>query len=180
LPGLYLRLKSIKKQDRTLFLPLFEDYQKLNNELAEVVNRIKKECGDILKNCKDFKNCKIDFSKYPVLSRITEREELIAFKPDLITSSKFLEFFEKNRHLLGYENPTKALITIVKELVDNSLDACEEARILPNIKISLKEIGGEMLVVSQFTLYGDCRKGRRPSFTDAEEPAVAKTFTKIG
>ena len=39
---------------------------------------------------------------------------------------------------------------------------------------SLREIRGEMLMVSQFTLYGDCRKGRRPSFTDAEEPAEAK------
>ncbi len=40
--------------------------------------------------------------------------------------------------------------------------------------LSLKEIAGEMLVVSQFTLYGDCRKGRRPSFTEAEEPAAAR------
>lgn len=50
------------------------------------------------------------------------------------------EFFEKNRHLLGYENSTRALITIVKEAVDNSLDACEEAGILPEIKVSLKEL----------------------------------------
>ena len=42
--------------------------------------------------------------------------------------------------------------------------------------LSLKEINGEMLIVSQFTLYGDCRKGRRPSFTEAEEPTVAENL----
>jgi len=41
---------------------------------------------------------------------------------------------------------------------------------------SLLEIGGEMLVVSQFTLYGDCRKGRRPSFVDAAGPEQANTL----
>ena len=51
------------------------------------------------------------------------------------------EFFEKNRHLLGYENPTRSLITVVKELVDNSTDACLEAKILPTIEVSVKEIG---------------------------------------
>src|SRR3972149_698604 len=51
------------------------------------------------------------------------------------------EFFEKNRHLLGYENMTKALLTIVKEAVDNSLDATNEAGILPEIKVGLKELG---------------------------------------
>jgi D-tyrosyl-tRNA(Tyr) deacylase len=40
----------------------------------------------------------------------------------------------------------------------------------------LKERGGEILIVSQFTLYGDCRKGRRPSFTEAEEPTAAKNL----
>jgi D-tyrosyl-tRNA(Tyr) deacylase len=42
--------------------------------------------------------------------------------------------------------------------------------------LSLKEVGGEMLVVSQFTLYADCSKGRRPSFIDAGDPAVAKNL----
>ncbi|MEM5801815.1 MAG: DNA topoisomerase VI subunit B [Candidatus Aenigmatarchaeota archaeon] len=51
------------------------------------------------------------------------------------------EFFEKNRHLLGYENPTKALITVVKEAVDNSLDAANEVNMLPEIKVSIKETG---------------------------------------
>ncbi len=49
------------------------------------------------------------------------------------------EFFERNRHLLGYDNPTKALATVVKELVDNSLDACESARILPRIWVEVKQ-----------------------------------------
>ena len=38
------------------------------------------------------------------------------------------------------------------------------------LNLSLSEVGGEMLVVSQFTLYGDCRKGRRPSFVEAAPP----------
>ncbi|MEM7754530.1 MAG: DNA topoisomerase VI subunit B [Planctomycetota bacterium] len=50
------------------------------------------------------------------------------------------EFFAKNRHLLGFDNPRKALLTTVKEAVDNSLDACEEAEILPDITVRLDEI----------------------------------------
>jgi DNA topoisomerase-6 subunit B len=50
------------------------------------------------------------------------------------------EFFTKNRHLLGFDNPAKALLTTVKEAVDNSLDACEEAGILPDILVEIVEV----------------------------------------
>lgn len=50
------------------------------------------------------------------------------------------EFFEKNRHLLGFDNPRRALLTAVKEGVDNALDACEEARILPEINVELIQL----------------------------------------
>jgi DNA topoisomerase-6 subunit B len=52
------------------------------------------------------------------------------------------EFFAKNRHLLGFDSPRKALLTAVKEAVDNSLDACEEARILPDIEVVIEVAGG--------------------------------------
>ncbi len=50
------------------------------------------------------------------------------------------EFFEKNKHILGYTNPARALITVVKEAVDNSLDACEEAGILPDIFVRISNV----------------------------------------
>lgn len=50
------------------------------------------------------------------------------------------EFFTKNRHLLGFDNPAKALLTTIKEAVDNSLDACEEAGILPDIRVEIREV----------------------------------------
>ncbi len=53
------------------------------------------------------------------------------------------EFFERNRHLLGFDNKRKALLTVVKEAVDNALDACEEARILPEIAIEIVEMGND-------------------------------------
>lgn len=49
------------------------------------------------------------------------------------------EFFAKNRHLLGFDNPRKALLTTVKEAVDNALDACEEAGLLPEIWVHIQQ-----------------------------------------
>lgn len=53
------------------------------------------------------------------------------------------EFFAKNRHLLGFDNPRKALLTAVKEAVDNALDACEEARILPDLLVEIRAVKGD-------------------------------------
>ena len=50
------------------------------------------------------------------------------------------EFFAKNRHLLGFDNPRKAMLTAIKEAVDNALDACEEGGILPHIYIRVLQI----------------------------------------
>jgi DNA topoisomerase-6 subunit B len=61
------------------------------------------------------------------------------------------EFFTKNRHLLGFDNPRKALLTCVKEAVDNALDACEEAGILPEVivKVEVAGDGGAVPAPSQ-------------------------------
>jgi DNA topoisomerase-6 subunit B len=58
------------------------------------------------------------------------------------------EFFSKNRHLLGFDNPQKALLTAIKEAVDNSLDACEEAGILPSIKIHIRQLAEDRFRIS--------------------------------
>jgi DNA topoisomerase-6 subunit B len=58
------------------------------------------------------------------------------------------EFFTKNRHLLGFDNPAKALLTTVKEAVDNSLDACEDAGILPSLTIEVRQVGENRYKVS--------------------------------
>ena len=50
------------------------------------------------------------------------------------------EFFAKNRHLLGFDNPAKSLLTTVKEGVDNSLDACEEAGVLPDVRVEITQV----------------------------------------
>ena len=58
------------------------------------------------------------------------------------------EFFAKNRHLLGFDNPRKALLTTVKEAVDNSLDACEEGGILPEIWVRIESVGKDKFKVA--------------------------------
>ena len=60
------------------------------------------------------------------------------------------EFFEKNKHFLGFDSLQRAIITAVKEAVDNSLDACEEERILPDIRVEINRLEGDRIeLISQ-------------------------------
>ena len=68
-----------------------------------------------------------------ILTKITAHE--LAKKQKEISVA---EFFERNKHILGFGNQTRALITSVKEGVDNALDACEEAHILPEVYVEIK------------------------------------------
>jgi DNA topoisomerase-6 subunit B len=56
-------------------------------------------------------------------------------------SISIAEFFEKNKHMLGFDSEARALVTAVKEAVDNALDATEEAGILPDIYVEIEEAG---------------------------------------
>src|SRR3989344_3704876 len=58
------------------------------------------------------------------------------------------EFFARNRHLLGFDNKRKALMTTIKEAVDNSLDACEEAEILPEVVVDIVDLGNDRYKVT--------------------------------
>jgi DNA topoisomerase-6 subunit B len=57
------------------------------------------------------------------------------------------EFFEKNRHMLGFDSLPRCLITCIKEAVDNSLDACEESSILPDIYIRIRKVDERFLTI---------------------------------
>lgn len=75
-------------------------------------------------------------AKKPVQRQMATAESMARQQREISVS----EFFTKNRHLLGFDSPTKALLTTIKEAVDNSLDACEEAGILPDLLIEIHPV----------------------------------------
>ena len=78
------------------------------------------------------------------------------------------EFFEKNRHLLGFDNKRKALLTTVREAVDNGLDACEEANILPEINIQIIDLSQKF---EKEVEKKEVPEGQTTLVTEEEQPA---------
>src|SRR3989442_15915294 len=88
------------------------------------------------------------------------------------------EFFTKNRHLLGFDNPRKALLTCVKEAVDNALDACEEAGILPDVVVKVEAVanGGAPLPPNQASRFPITGNHNSPGNYRQQSPPI---FAKI-
>jgi DNA topoisomerase VI subunit B len=89
------------------------------------------------------------------------------------------EFFTKNRHLLGFDNPRKALLTCVKEAVDNALDASEEAGILPDVVVRVEVASGngtEAVPASQATRFRVTVTDNGPGIVRQQIPPI---FAKL-
>ena len=71
---------------------------------------------------------------------------------------------------VGPEDTKEDLDYAVRKIINMRIFSDEEGK----INRSIEDVGGEVLVVSQFTLYADCKKGNRPSFTNAGSPAEAE------
>jgi DNA topoisomerase-6 subunit B len=89
------------------------------------------------------------------------------------------EFFTKNRHLLGFDSPRKALLTCVKEAVDNALDAAEEAGILPDVAVKIEVVpsnGSPPPPVSQATRFRVTVTDNGPGIVRQQIPPI---FAKL-
>lgn len=113
----------------------------------------------------DKKTARSNTNKTRVKTAAAATAESMAAKQRDISVS---EFFAKNRHLLGFDNSRKALLTAVKEAVDNSLDACEEAHILPDVTVTIKQISEK-----KFTLIV---RDNGPGIVDKQIPNI---FAKL-
>lgn len=84
------------------------------------------------------KRVKFSQDEQDVAERVINKARQSAQK---ITTSSTAEYFSKNLQQVGFSSPTKAVLTTLKEAVDNSLDACEDAGILPEIKVTVHKLG---------------------------------------
>lgn len=104
--------------------------QEAIQEVEEIIETVVEEAEDTVES---------DSPKPRVRNTNTKAHELAKGHREI----SIAEFFEKNRHLLGFDNKRKSLLTTIKEAVDNSLDACEESEILPEINVQIIDMGNE-------------------------------------
>ena len=71
---------------------------------------------------------------------------------------------------IGQQDTSREVTQLVDKIVNLRIFADQQGK----MNLSLLDVEGQMLVISQFTLWGDCRKGRRPSFVQAADPEVAE------
>ena len=76
---------------------------------------------------------------------------------------------------IGREDTVRDIDWMVDKIVNLRIFETQEGK----MDESLLDVGGSLLVVSQFTLYGDCRKGRRPSFSEAMDASAARSFLEL-
>jgi D-tyrosyl-tRNA(Tyr) deacylase len=100
-----------------------------------------------------------------VVQRVSQAEVLIEGIPIARIGRGILTLVAISR-----QDSEKDLVWMAKKIVGLRIFSDSEGK----LNLSLQDIGGQLLVVSQFTLYGDCRKGRRPSYSDAAPPAEAE------
>ena len=108
----------------------------------------------------------------PQKKRIEKNAQTMAANQREISIS---EFFTKNRHLLGFDSPAKALLTTIKEAVDNSLDACEEAGIAPVLEVEIRpdkpvNLGLEMSGAEAATVDTGSKNGKNGKTANDAKP----------
>jgi DNA topoisomerase VI subunit B len=118
-----------------------------NNDESNSTNSVDLENSPVESNSTnsvDLENPSVESPKIVKEKKKFKAEELATKQREISIS----EFFAKNKQLLGFDSPVRALMTTVKEAVDNALDACEEAHILPIILIEIIPIGEERVCVA--------------------------------
>jgi DNA topoisomerase VI subunit B len=82
------------------------------------------------------------FNAFSYLPSISKKELItMSKKIETVTTAQVSEYFSKNLGQIGLSSPTKAVLTAVKEFVDNSLDSCEEMGVLPEIRVEVEKLG---------------------------------------
>ncbi|MFH1754371.1 MAG: DNA topoisomerase VI subunit B, partial [Candidatus Latescibacterota bacterium] len=131
--------KSAKKKDSYESLPLFdaEPEAAASKSAPKKLKKSKsKDESSPIKRSKS-KGKRSEPSEKSSGKSVHQTAQSMALRQREISVS---EFFAKNRHLLGFDSLSKALLTTIKEAVDNSLDACEEAGLLPDIIVEIHEL----------------------------------------